>query len=376
MAVESPLAEEFQLNYLSTNVRASNSSKGRLGLEIVIAFFRFFSRLTLSLARTRPDIVYYYVTATRMGWLGRDVWCIVLSHYFGAKVVIHMRAGHFRHRLKEASRIEMALIRWACRRVTYALVQAPSLRDQFEGLARSDRLVVVPNMIDVDRYAAVLPEDCKPGRILFLGHLSVAKGYCELLKAIPRVARHFPQVRFEFAGAKLDKERNVHHVQTTGEPLPDEDPEKCWRDNVEGRFEENYRYLGMLDEEAKIAALKACDFLVLPSFSEGFSMAVLEAMAMGKPVVCTAVGAMRDYVVSGRHGEVVEPGDTDALVSAINKLLADRAYRNRVVAENSVYVREQFSQAVIAAELSRLFLAAIEVPAKGAERELKTGEGH
>ena len=359
MLLESPLRDEFHLQHLSTNVRKINVFKGRVGLSMISSFFRFFSRLIWSLLRFRPAIVYYFVTATKLGWLGRDVWCIAISRLFGAKVVTHMRAGHFRHRLANANRFEVALIRWACHRVSWSLVQAPSLKDQFEGLAPSERIKVVPNMIDVDRYVAVPVDEHEFGRILFLGHLSVAKGYCELLKIIPQVATRFPDVSFHFAGTKLDKERNVHHIQSTGNPLPNEDPETCYQSNIEGRFEANYTFLGMLDEKAKIAAIKSCDFLVLPSFSEGFSMAILEAMSMGKPVVCAAVGAMRDFVIDGKHGEVIEPGDTEALANAVLKLLSERGYRDQLATENSGYVRQNFTQAVIAEKLGQLFREAL-----------------
>ena len=358
MLLDSPLKDEMQLSFLSTNVRKINASKGKVGLEMAISFFLFFSKLIWKLITVRPKVVYYFVTATRLGWLGRDVWCIVVSRLFGAKVVTHMRAGHFRHRLESANKLEKGLIKWACHRVRWSVVQAPSLRDQFEGLAPSDRIAVVPNMIDVDRYVPVPADEYTPRKILFLGHMSVAKGYCELLKVIPEIATEFPDVKFEFAGAKLKMERNVLHVQTTGEALPNEDPVACYDENIKGRYEDNYDYIGVLDEPAKIAALKACDFLVLPSFSEGFSMAVLEAMSMGKPVVCTAVGAMRDFVQTGVHGEVIEPGDTQALSIAIKNLLADTEYRNKIADTNAIYVRKNFSQAVIAKELANLFRSA------------------
>jgi glycosyltransferase involved in cell wall biosynthesis len=355
MLLESPLNEAYELVHLSTNVRKSNADKGQFGPALVAAFFKYVIRLVGALVRQRPDVVYSFVTATRMGWLGRDVWTIALSRMFGAKVVIHMRGGHFRHRLKAASRAEIALVRWACRRAHKCLVQGPSLRNQFEGLARPEAIAVVPNMIDVERYSAVPPGECEPGRILFLGHLTVAKGYCEVLKVIPEIIGEFPIALFEFAGTRIAKERNVLHVQTTGTPLPMDDPQICWDENIKGRFEEHCRHLGMLDEDAKMAALRRCDFMVLPSFSEGFSMAVLEAMAMGKPVVTTAVGAMRDYVRDGINGRVIEPGDTAALAAAIRRLLGDRGFRDRIAARNARQVREQFSQSVIGEQLGNVF---------------------
>ncbi|MGB7327415.1 MAG: glycosyltransferase family 4 protein, partial [Rubripirellula sp.] len=184
--------------------------------------------------------------------------------------------------------------------------------------------------------------------------------YCELLKAIPEVAARHPNVVFQFAGTKLDRERNVHHVQTTGERLDGESPEQCYEDNVAGRFERNYEYLNVLDEEGKIAALRRCNFLMLPSYSEGFSMAILEAIATGKPVVCTAVGAMQDILTSGENGEVIQPGDTAGLIRGILRLLDDPDYRNRAAELNAKYARENFSQTVIAKRLAALFAEALD----------------
>ncbi len=356
--LESPIQQRFDLRHLSTNVRKTNQAKGRFGPSMVWAFFVFLTRLVNQLVRFRPDVVYCFVTATRLGWLGRDVWCIAVSRLFGAQVVTHMRAGHFKNNLAGAPSWQLAIIRWACRQVRWSVVQASSLRDQFEGLAPEDRIAVIPNMIDTDRYYKVNADQCTPSHILFLGHLSQAKGYADLLRAIPRVAEVFPDVVFRFAGAKIDKESNVFHDQATGARLPTIHCAEIYDQEIAGRFEANYEYLGMLDEDDKIQALCDCTFLVLPSYSEGFSMAILEAISMGKPIVCTGVGAMRDYLMTGVHGEVIAPGDVDSLVASILKLLGDADYRNRVALHNGDFAREQFSQAVVAQQLGDLWQSA------------------
>ena len=87
-------------------------------------------------------------------------------------------------------------------------------------------------------------------------------------------------------------------------------------------------------------------------------MAILEAITSGKPVVCTAVGAMQDILESGQHGEVIQPGDTGALADSILKLLGDPMYRQHAAELNAKYARENFSQQVIAARLSKLFYSA------------------
>ena len=89
-------------------------------------------------------------------------------------------------------------------------------------------------------------------------------------------------------------------------------------------------------------------------------MAVLEAITVGKPVVTTRVGAMQDVLVSGKHGELINAGDTAGLAKGILRLLDDPDYRARVAKENGEYSRRMFSQAVIANHLAIYINASID----------------
>jgi glycosyltransferase involved in cell wall biosynthesis len=63
------------------------------------------------------------------------------------------------------------------------------------------------------------------------------------------------------------------------------------------------------------------DVLVVPSYNEAFGTVAAEALAAGTPVVATRGGGIEEYVVPGRNGELVMPGDVNALAAAIQRLL-------------------------------------------------------
>ena len=89
------------------------------------------------------------------------------------------------------------------------------------------------------------------------------------------------------------------------------------------------RFLGLRDDVERVYA--AADVVVAPSLcDEAFGLAVVEAMATGRPVVVSAAGAMPELCDFGRSGLVVPPGDVAALAGAIERLLRDRALAARL----------------------------------------------
>jgi glycosyltransferase involved in cell wall biosynthesis len=93
---------------------------------------------------------------------------------------------------------------------------------------------------------------------------------------------------------------------------------------------DHFRFLGYRDDATNILA--ACDLFVLSSIYEGIPVAVLEALAMGLPIVATWVGSVPDVVTDGVEGRLVPPRRPELLASAIEAVVADPG-RRREMAE-------------------------------------------
>ena len=106
--------------------------------------------------------------------------------------------------------------------------------------------------------------------------------------------------------------------------------------------------------------LSELTLFVLPSLWEGLPMVLLEAMAIGCPVVATNVGGTPEIVLSGQTGILVEPDNPHALTGAITRLLMDVELRNRQVHRASRRVEEHFSAAQSAAKTMQIYESLME----------------
>jgi glycosyltransferase involved in cell wall biosynthesis len=93
----------------------------------------------------------------------------------------------------------------------------------------------------------------------------------------------------------------------------------------------------------------------LPSHAEGLPMAMLEAMAAGKAVVASKVGAIPEAIMDGDNGLLVAPGDSQALAAALASVLADAALRERLGRRARATVEQHYSLDAVGARLGAIY---------------------
>jgi glycosyltransferase involved in cell wall biosynthesis len=141
-----------------------------------------------------------------------------------------------------------------------------------------------------------------------VGSLYPVKGHQYLLQAMPAVLARFPNTILILAGTGHLEVRLKEMAQALG-------------------IKKHVRFLGMRDDVSVLLALM--QVFVLPSLSEGLSMAVLEAMMAGKAVVATHVGGNPELVEDGATGLLVKPEDPADVAAKLNSILADRSMVRR-----------------------------------------------
>lgn len=337
------LNEAFDIKFLKTNFRSDNTKKGKLDLSMLSNFFIFFSKLLKLLIKDRPQCVYYPITPTQIGWIGRDVWTILLSKLFRAKVIIHLRGSHFKLNFQQFNGLVKKLIGYSLQKVDSAIVQASYLKDQFDPYIKQNRMTVLYQAMDVDEYSNVYKAEVKKGKILIMGHMTKAKGYTDILKIIPQICKEFTYVTFCFAGNIRKGERGVFYNQFSSEKITYEDPFEAEQKILNSVYKNNYINLGIISGEDKMKHLQSTDLFLTASYSEGFSRSLLEAMSMGKPMVFTPVGAHKEVFNDEVNGFSFVPGELDQLKNALQKALSNDEKRKAMGEENRRYVVSNFS---------------------------------
>jgi len=154
--------------------------------------------------------------------------------------------------------------------------------------------------------------------VLTVARLHVQKGHRYLLEA----AAQIPEARFVFAGDGPEALALQAYARKLG---------------IESRVD----FLGHRSDIPDL--LRRCDVFVLPSLFEGLPISILEAMALRKPVIATAVGGTPEIIQDGRTGILVPPHDSAQLGSAIRTLFADTKLRTRLAVAGRKRVQAEFS---------------------------------
>jgi glycosyltransferase involved in cell wall biosynthesis len=301
--------------HMETADRRSMENMGRLDVRNVWLAVAHAWRLLVLIARHRPDVVYVPLAQNRLAYL-RDVVFMALARVTGRRLVTHLHGSAFRDFHDGSGRV----LRWVIRRSlgwsAAVVVLSERLRWVFEGLVPSERIRVAAAGVE-DAFPGGAPPARRgsgrgdEGRITvgYLGLFYRPKGFVTLLAAAAALHARAPgRYRFVFAGDWFSNDERTAAAAVAGP------------DGLGGTLS-----LGPpVDGAGKRSFLESVDILVFPGEQpEGLPLVVLEGMSAGRAVVATSVGAIPDVVVPDRTGVLVEPGDVDALVSAIEALAAD-----------------------------------------------------
>jgi glycosyltransferase involved in cell wall biosynthesis len=192
----------------------------------------------------------------------------------------------------------------------------------------NEKVELIPNGVDLARFRDVAPalrtetrEGAEP-IVGFVGRLVAEKGGVALLHAAQRVLAKRAKTKFVLVGEGPARQEWEALSRELG-------------------IDRQITFTGARNDMPEVYA--SFDAMVLPSEIEALPMCLLEAMAAGKPVIATRVGAIPRLIMNGTTGLLIEPGDVNGLTKAILRVLEDRDFARRLGEKGRERVAQHFS---------------------------------
>lgn len=151
--------------------------------------------------------------------------------------------------------------------------------------------------------------------VVVVAQLYRPKGQHLVLEALNRLVKDFPSVRLYFLGDHVIEEYRPYRIEL-------EDYVRRYN------LEDNVVFTGWRRDALDIVS--EMDIMIHPSLAEGFGRAVLESMAIGKPIIASRLGGLREAIKDGENGYLVTPGSVDEIEQRWRELLMDPGLRNRL----------------------------------------------
>ena len=300
----------------STELKAMGVPVIDLHLELNTKSLKSFKLFSIW-AKDRPDLVHTHLF--HAGILGR-IACKVSGI---SPVVVHQHGPEL-NRTWFRSFLDRSTSKWVTRYIASCQAVSRTMQER-EGIPES-QIEMIYNGIESSQQHQTRKPVGWPGRedlptVVFAGRLSPEKGLTHLIHALALV---------EESGCKFQ-------CLILGEgPTRGEISQEIEHSNLIHR-------IFLLGKKSQVGDwLQNCDIFVLPSVWEGASMALLEAMAAGLPVIATGTGGTPELVEDGISGILVPPANPIALASGIIKLLGSIELRERMGAAGCKLVNENF----------------------------------
>ena len=235
---------------------------------------------------------------------------------------------------KTPAQIAMQRTAYAFAHRIVANSRAAARRLELERVPRR-KITVVPNGLDLRAFTRPPAPKVRLRNVIVVANLRPEKGHDVLVDAAANVLLRVPDAKFNLVGDGPGRDALIERVRSLG-------------------IQDAFTFHGHRDDVP--ACLDAADIFVLPSRSEAFPNAVLEAMAAGLPIVASGVGGIVELIADNRTGLLVPPDDPASLCTCLLRLMADSSIGSRMgaAARGEAHARYSFDRMV--ADLDRLYV--------------------
>ncbi|RCJ20087.1 glycosyl transferase family 1 [Nostoc sp. ATCC 43529] len=294
---------DLQINHIPTLPNGSTLRK-------ILVFVQALGRLCWQILQKKVDIVHIHVS--ERGSAFRQAITTMIAWMFQKTVIIHMHSADFHIFYAHLPPFIKTVLSWIFCKSNRFIVLSNNWRKYYiDNLGlKAEQVYILPNPVKFPQKVSQRPLTQKVN-FLFLGRIGERKGAFDLIQA--------------FAAIPAEQRQNTQLVMAgDGEG----ERARSLVDNLQ--LSDCITILNWVDEPQRDALLEKADVFILPSYNEGLPMALLEAMSWELPVITTPVGGIPELVISEENGLLVQPGQVEELLLAMQLLIKDYELRQRL----------------------------------------------
>jgi glycosyltransferase involved in cell wall biosynthesis len=291
--------------------------------------------------RIKPHIVHTHTS--KAGVLGR-----LAAYLAGVPIIIHTPHGHVFHSYYGPVMTNIFVFAEKISSFMTDKIVALTEKEKDEhlekGIASTEKFTIIHSGVKLDYFMNVSIDTkakkkelgIPPGYNVVgtVGRIVPIKGHKYLVSAAKKVVEEIDKTVFVLVGDGYLKLELEKHAEALG-------------------VRKNIIFTGWRSDVSEILCL--FDIFVLPSLNEGMGRVIIEAMALGKPVVASSVGGIIDLVKDGENGILVPPRDSDALGKALLQLIRNKDLAEELGKNGKTMVYPGFDISVMSKKIDRLY---------------------
>lgn len=273
-----------------------NFKRGSFLYKLLLTAGAYIRTLFVLLFNKNIRIVHIH-TASDNGFR-RNVYFVNLCHFFGAKVILHIHSGRFNdYYVKHQNQVEKVFAK--CDKV---IALTNNIKDFYEQMG-CKKVCVINNIIEYPEVRDIHYED-DAVHLLFLGVITKTKGIYDLIDVLSKHREEFLGKLILHVGGNKEVDTLLHMIE-------------------ENKLQDIVKFEGWINGQRKIDFLNLCDIFILPSYTEGLPISILEAQSYGMYTIATNVGGIPE-IVNTENGCLFEPADKETLYQVLNSIIQDR----------------------------------------------------
>lgn len=277
---------------------------GLVGIQLSISLPVIFKILDIC-KKEKPDVIHahnrFFFTTICAATLKRLLKIPLVTTFHLGSLTFGKRSLDLALKIYEGT-----ISKWIIKNCDQIIAVSRAVKKHVVNLGASfDKVTVIPNGVDLEAFKPTeKSKDSSDGmkNVVFIGRLVFNKGAQYIVEAAPMVIARYPNTKFIIVGdgpmksylEKLSKKLGVTHA---------------------------FKFLGTVPSIQEI--FKQCDIFVRPSLTEGMSLAVLEAMSCGLPVIATKVAGTPEIIINNKTGILIDVKNVQQLADSILRLFSD-----------------------------------------------------